>query len=128
MPDWVATLLGAAIGAGLAVVGAFAVSLIMENRRQRRELAQFYSWTASLLERLDMGSFADVSSELSAQTLHYTFNRLWGQIPESGEIQSTEIRVRELILKFIKGGDRLKEFKGSQEFSDLREWLAARSR
>ncbi len=127
MPAWVGSLIGGAIGAVLAVSGAYLVNIILEQRRERRELNQYYSWIASLLTRLQQQRRADVRTELSAPTLHYTYNQLWGRIPEKVKFESKDLAVRELIMKFIKAGNALQQILDDSTFDDLRRWLAARS-
>jgi len=79
MDELIATLIGAVIGFMGAVYGA----IIAENRRRKKELKNFYSWVSSLLEiLLEEKDIEEVKVNLTTPDLHYSFHKLWAQIPE----------------------------------------------
>ncbi len=116
------TVLGALIGFSGAMCGVY----YAEYRRDKRELEQFYSWLVALLDRLLIEKDLEkVKEDLTTPNLHYTLNRLWTRIPQKDK----ELEVRELIFRFLKGGDELhKVIEDEKTFRDLREWLEPRSR
>ena len=115
------TLLGAVIGFSGAVLGA----IIAENRKDKGELKEFYSWVASLSYRLLQRKEPEkVKKSFTAQTLHYTFNRLRARIPQRDE----DLEVRALILRFLKGGGELDAIMGDEKFVELCDWLERKSR
>jgi len=79
MNEFLLPLLGAIIG----FLGAILGGIILEKRRDKKELKEFYSWLASLLYiLLEEKKVEKVKEDLTKQTLHYTFNRLWARIPQ----------------------------------------------
>lgn len=122
------TLLGAIIGFSGAILGV----IITEYLRNQNELKEFYSWLAYLLAIFqDKGEDGktEVKKELTAQTLHYIFSKLWIRIPKKVRIseKDSELEVRDLIYQFLKGGDRLDIIKTDRRFTYLREWLDKKS-
>jgi len=88
-------------------------------------LKEFYSWVSSLLYRLlERKELKKVKVDLTTQTLHYTFNRLWTRIPR----KETELEVRALIFSFLKGGGELDKIMEDQKFHELRDWLEKKSK
>ena len=110
------------IGIIIGFLGAILGGIIIEKRKEKRELKEFYSWVALLLETLKEDSGIQmVKDDLTAQTLHYTFNRLWSRIPFSDR----NLKVRQLIFDFLKGGEKLEEIKEDKDgkFNKLFKWL-----
>ena len=122
MHEFLLTLLGAIIGFLGAILGA----IIAENRKDKRELKEFYSWVASLLYRLLERKEAEkVKGGLTTQTLHYTFNRLWTRIPQKDK----KLEVRALIFRFLKGGGgELDKIMEDEKFHKLCDWLENKSK
>lgn len=121
MYEFLLTLLGAIIGFLGAILGA----IIAENRKDKRELKEFYSWVASLLYRLLERKEAEkVKGGLTTQTLHYTFGRLWTRIPQKDK----KLEVRALIFRFLKGGGELNKIMEDEEFHKLCDWLEKKSK
>ena len=131
--DLFATLVGALIG----LAGAFLGVYLTEYLQKKRELQQFYSWIAALLDRLlnaDQKELSeekmreDVTRELNYPSLHYLFNKLWMRIPET----DGALVIRDTMLKFLKSGDELekkieldKEIK--KKYLNLLKWLKQRN-
>ena len=108
------------IGAILGFLGAVYGGIIAENRQRKKELRHAYSWVSSLLYRLiDQEDVDGVKISITAQELHYTFNKLWYLIPET----ENDLNVREAIFRFIKGGDQLPELKDDEQINALHQWL-----
>lgn len=121
MYEFLLTLLGAVIGFLGAILGA----IIAEKRKDKRELKEFYSWVAFLLYRLlEKKESQKVKGSLTAQTLHYTFNRLWARVPQTDK----DLEVRALIFRFLKGGGELDKIMADEKFVELRDWLERKSK
>lgn len=125
MSEFFLTLLSTLIGAVIGFSGAIMGAIIAENRKAKRELKEFYSWVGSLLYRLlEREELERVKVDLTTQTLHYTFNRLWTQVPQKDK----ELEVRSLIFRFLKGGGELDKIIEDRKFSKLRDWLEKKSK
>ena len=125
MSEFYLTLLTTLIGAVIGFLGAIVGAIIAENRKAKKELKEFYSWVASLLYRLLVKKEIEkVREDLTTQTLHYTFNRLWARVPQKDK----ELEVRDLIFRFLKGGDELDRIIEDEKFGRLRGWLEKRSK
>lgn len=110
------TLFGAFLGFLGAVIGGY----ISENRSRKKEIKELYSWINSLMYRLfEMDEIHKVKDSLTAQTLHYSFNRLWAYIPR----KKGNLEVRQLTFKFLKGGSEIEKFKKDENMYQLYQWL-----
>jgi hypothetical protein len=79
----------------------------------------------SLLYRLlEREELEKVKVDLTTQNLHYTFNRLWTQVPQKDK----ELEVRTLIFRFLKGCGELDKIIEDRKFSELRDWLEKKSK
>jgi hypothetical protein len=125
MDKFLLTLISTLIGAIIGFLGAILGGIIAENRKAARELKEFYSWVASLLCRLlKRKEVEKVKGDLTTQTLHYTFDRLWTRIPQKDK----KMEVRALIFRFLKGGSELDKIMEDKKFRELHEWLEKKSK
>ena len=119
------TLIGALIGSVIGFVGAVYGAIIAENRLRKKELREFYSWVAlvldTLLERKDIN---ETKIGLTTKELHYTFNKLWSRIPRKEE----GLEIREPIYQFLKGGGKLDEVMKNYNLKGLLRWLKKRAK
>ena len=121
MHEMLLTLFGAILGFLGAIVGGH----ISYRRERQKEIKEFYSWVCYLLYRLlERKEIDKLKVSLTATPLHYSFNRIWAQIPA----QKDNINIRELIYRFIKGGDDLNTIYNQDEFKKLYAWLEKESK
>ncbi len=125
MTEPVLTLISTVTGAAIGFMGAVYGAIIAENRRRKKELSEFYSWVYSLLEiLLKMEEIEEVKVNLTAPGLHYSFHKLWSQIPEKEE----GLKIREPMYQFLKGGGKLDEVMENNNLEGLRDWLEKRAK
>ncbi len=114
-------LLGSIIG----YFGTISGAILAECIKEKRELKVFYSWLAFFLERLiKKRELSKGKEDLTTPSLHYTYNNIWTQIPQ----KDGKLEVRELILKFLKGGGELDKIIDDDKYNQLLEWLYKKSR
>ena len=119
------TLISTVVGSVIGFMGAIYGAIIAENRRRKKELKEFYSWVAlilgTLLKRKDIW---ETKIGLTTKELHYTFNKLWSQIPE----KEGGLEIREPIYQFLKGGGKLDEVMKENDLEGLLSWLKKRAK
>ncbi len=107
------------------IIGGFLGSILSIYLNRKQEIKYFYSRIDALLYKwIEIGDIKQVRGDLNNPEIHYILDKLWMWIPE----KKNDIEVRKLIYMFIKNGDKLEEYKDSNEqmmcdFKQLEKWL-----